>query len=219
MGGGIFMIRAVLLIVMLSVIVSTGVAAGAAGSAFKGDPLVVAEVKAVYKKMASMHTWRARTRHFRAGGLVDTTMVEFVAPDRFHITMTRSGRTTEIFKVGKDLWTMSGGACRKAPGSIPTPDPRDWQGPGTDVTITVTRGDRATVDGTPTQTYLLDYEVTYKAASGTSKEKLYVATGTGLPRRAERTSSAGSPSTSGASTSTTDYYDYNAPITINSPPC
>jgi len=204
------MTRAALLVAMLSLAMGTA-AGGAPGPVFKGDPAAVAEVQAVYKKMASIHTWRARTTSFRAGAPVGTSTIEFVAPDRYRVTVASGGRTSEMFRVGKDSWILSGNVCRKVSATFPVPGPGVPQALGADVTVTVARGDPATIDGIPTRTYLLDYEVAYKTASGASKEKVYVATGTGLPRRVERTSSAG--------TSTTDYDEYNAPITINAPPC
>ncbi len=44
-----------------------------------------------------------------------------------------------------------------------------------------------------------------------TQERLFVATGTGLPRRIEIRSDQG--------TTVVDYLDYGAQITINNPPC
>jgi hypothetical protein len=53
--------------------------------------------------------------------------------------------------------------------------------------------------------------MTVETSGQQSKQKLYVASGTGLPRRIEIGSDRGP--------TVIDYFDYDAPIAINNPPC
>lgn len=87
------------------------------------------------------------------------------------------------------------------------PNPREAMQQRSDAVIQVTRGGAEVVEGTPTQTYNL----TITAQGTTVRQKLYVATATGLPRRVELSSDQG--------TIVIDYFDYGAAITINDPPC
>ncbi len=178
------------------------VTAAPTGPTFKGDPRAVAEVQAAFQKFAAARTWRSR---MTSGG--STTTTAFVAPDRFHMTITQGNTTTEMFLIGREMWMKSGGTCQKLPAAVPVKTPKEMIEHGdTEITITVARGDAETVEGTPTQTYLL----TVESRGTTVREKLYVATASGLPRRLE---------IRGTQPTTIDYFDFGAPITINSPPC
>jgi outer membrane lipoprotein-sorting protein len=75
-----------------------------------------------------------------------------------------------------------------------------------DARITVARGGPETVEGTAT----MSYNLTIETQGRQFRQKLYVATATGYPRRLEMSSDQG--------TVTIDYFDFDAPITIN-PPC
>jgi len=99
------------------------------------------------------------------------------------------------------------GTCQKLPSSVPMMNPRQAMEHGTDARITVNKGVLEIVEGTSTQTYMM----TVETRGLQTMEKLYVATDTGLPRRVELASNQG--------TTTIDYFDYNAPIMINDPPC
>jgi outer membrane lipoprotein-sorting protein len=176
--------------------------AAPAGPTFKGDPRAVGEVQAAFQKFAAARTWRAR---MVSGD--STTTTAFVAPDRFHMTIVQDNTTTEMFMIGREVWMKTGGTCQKLPAAVPVKTPKEMIEHGAaETTITVTKGGAASVEGTPTQTYLL----TVESRGTTVREKLYVATKSGLPRRLEI---QGTPPT------TIDYFDFGAPITINRPPC
>ncbi|MDQ7849760.1 MAG: hypothetical protein QN152_04560 [Armatimonadota bacterium] len=179
------------------------VASGApANLTWKGDPQAVAEVQAAFQKFAAARTWRAR---MTSGD--STTTTAFVAPDRFHMTIVQGKETTEMFLVGREVWMKSGGTCQKLPAAPPVKTPKEMiEHGGAATTITVTRAGREAVGGTPTQTYLL----TVESRGTTARQKLYVATTSGLPRRLEIQETP---------PATIDYFDFGASITINSPPC
>ncbi|HLW61314.1 MAG TPA: hypothetical protein VKV57_15530 [bacterium] len=181
----------------------TGAVPGFAAPALQGDPQAVAEVQAAFQKFAAAPSWRARIA--LAGGQTQT--MEFVAPDRFHMLLAGT-TSSEMFIVGHNSWMRMQGKCQKLPGSPPFANPREMMGGGSDARIAVTKGGVETVEGTPTQTYLM----TIDTKGQQLQEKLYVATGTGLPRRIE-TRPAGGGGT------TIDYMDYGAAITIADPPC
>lgn len=178
------------------------VTAAPTGPTFKGDPRAVAEVQAAFQKFAAARTWRSR---MTSGD--STTTTAFVAPDRFHMTIVQGKETTEMFMIGREVWMKSGGTCQKLPAAVPVKTPKEMIEHGdAQTTVTVARGGAETVEGTPTQTYVL----TVESRGTTVREKLYVATASGLPRRLEI---AGTPPV------TIDYFDFGAPIAINSPPC
>ncbi len=173
----------------------------APGPTFKGDPQAVAEVQAAYQKFTAAGSWRSR---MTGGG--GNTLVEYVAPDRFHMVITQNNQTTEMFMIGRDVWMKSGGTCSKMPANVPVRNPKDMAAHASaGSTITVVRGGPATIEGTATQSYM----VTTESSGTTTTEKLYVATGTGLIRRLE---------IQGKDPLTIDYFDYNVPLKVD-PPC
>jgi len=198
------MIRFVLWLLVFILGPAPAAFAAPSGPTFQGDPQAVAEVQAAYQKFGAARTWRAKMTFPGGGG---TQTVEFVAPDRFHMIMNQGGRTTEMFMIGRDFWMRSGNTCQKLPASMPVANPREMMQSGSQATITVARSGPEAVEGTPTQTYM----VTVDAQGTQSRQKLYVASAGGLPRRLEIQSPQG--------TMTIDYSDYDAQITINDPPC
>lgn len=179
-----------------------GTVAAQAGPTFGGDPQAVAEVTAAFQKFSAARSWRARMTSPDG----TSTATEFVAPDRFRMVLTQGNTTTEIFIIGRETWVREGGNCSKLAATIPVTNPKDLaEQTGAD-TITVTRGNPEIVDATPTQTYTMAVE----SRGTTTRQKLYVATATGLPSRIEVQASQG--------TMRVDYFDFGAPITIN-PPC
>lgn len=186
--------------------VLVAVAAGsvrAASPTIEGDPQGVREVQAALQKFAAAKTWRTR---MAAGGAATTT--EYVAPDRFHLTIAQGSERTEMFLIGRQLWIRNAGGCSKLPAAVPMMNPKEiLEHSAAETTITVSRTGPATVEGTPTLTYAL----TVASKGTTAREKLYVATDTGLPRRIEVESPRGR--------AVIDYFDFNAPLTINDPPC
>lgn len=178
----------------------------AAAPTIKGDPQAVAELQAVFQRFLAARSWRTR---MRSGDTTTTT--EFVAPDRFHLIIAHGTRdSTEMFIIGRQVWLRSSEGCNKLPAAMPFnfANPREMTEHGAaDTTITVTRGGSEAVDGTPTRTYLLVVET----KGVTVREKMYVATATGFPRRLEIQTERGPL--------ILDYFDFNAPIAINDPPC
>ncbi len=181
---------------------AAGTVAAQAGPTFRGDPQAVAEVTAAFQKFGAARSWRSRMTL----SVGTTTATEFVAPDRFRMVLTQGNQTTEIFLIGRETWVRAEGTCQKLDATIPVTNPKDLAEQTGAETITVTRGNPESVDGTPTQTYTMVVE----SRGTTTRQKLYVATATGLHRRIEVQASQG--------TLLIDYFDFGAPITIN-PPC
>lgn len=75
--------------------------------------------------------------------------------------------------------------------------------------VTVARAGEATIDGART----LGYDLTFVEQSGTTKMRMYVLADRQLPRR------TASFDASGKLVGGMDYYDFDAPITIELPPC
>lgn len=201
------MTRSTVLTSILSLILATSAAAGPASPVFQGDPQAVSEVQAAFQKFSTAHTWRARITSPAGGTQGGAQTMDHVAPDRFRMTFSQGGETSEMFMIGHEAWLKAGATCQKLPAAMPMVNPREAMEHGTDARITVTRGGPGTVEGTSTQTYML----TVESQGQQIREKLYVATGTRLPRRIEVLSSGG--------TTVIDYFDYDAPIAINNPPC
>ncbi len=189
-----------LLAAVVLLLVSSPVRA-APGPTFKGDPQAVAEVKAAFQKFTAAGSWRSR---MTAGG--SNTLTEYVAPDRFRMVITQNNQTTEMFMIGRDVWVKSGGTCSKVPMNAPVRNPKEIaEHASAESTITVAKGGPASIEGTPTQSYM----VTTESRGTTTAEKLYVAAGTGLIRRIE---------IQGREPMTIDYFDYNVPLKVD-PPC
>ncbi len=186
---------------MLAVLVPIA-AAAPAGPTVKGEPQAVAELQAAYQKFGAARTWRSR---MRSGDTVNTTA--YVAPDRFHMVIAQGNQTTEIFMIGREMWAKGGGTCNKLPAAVPVMNPKEMVEQTSDTTISVTKSGPENVEGTPTQTYQLVVE----SRGTTTRQKFYVATATGLPRRIETLSAQGNV--------VVDYFDFGAAITINNPPC
>lgn len=195
------------LIAILCLVLSVTASAGPVGPVLQGDPQAAAEVQAAFQKFASAHTWRARISSSGGGTQADAQMMDHVAPDKFRMTLSQGGQTSEMFLLGHDTWVRAEGVCQKLPAAIPMVNPREAMEHGTDTRITVTRGGPETVEGTSTKTYMMTVETQGRQL----RQKLYVATGTGLPRRIEFASDGG--------TTVIDYFDFDAPITIKNPPC
>jgi len=203
------MSRTELLGVALSLILSAGIAAGSgllpvwgAVPSFQGDPQAAAEVQAAFQKFGTAPTWRARIT--AAGG---TQEMEHVAPDRYHMRVSQANQQSEFYMIGSDAWLRSEGRCQKLPMSMPMMNPREAIEHTGDAKIAVAKVGPEVIDGVSTQAYLLTVDVQGKQY----REKLFVASGTGLPRRIEIRSDQGATAI--------DYFDYGAQIAIKNPPC
>ncbi len=191
------MVRLVLLGLVISLILPVRSAAGPAGAPFQGDPQAVAEVQAAFQKFVAGIKSPAGEEH----------TFEHVAPDRFHMVLKQGTQTSEMFMIGGEMWIRSSGGCQKLPVSIPILNPREAMEHSSDAKVTVTKGGSETIEGISTQTYTMIVETQGKQV----RQKLYVATGSNLLRRIEIPSDQG--------TTSIDYFDYDAQITINNPPC
>ncbi len=193
--------RVLALVAILFLAVPGRAAAAPTGAVFKGEPQAVAEVQAAYTKFGAAQTWRAK---ISTGGTTQT--IEFVAPNRIRMVISQGNETSEIFSIGSEMWSRSGGACQKLPVAVKIPSPKDYMEHPSNTTVTVTKGGRDSVDGTPTQTYTVIVE----NAGTTTQQKFHVAVGTGYPRRIEMQTSSGP--------TVIDYFDFGAPIKVD-PPC
>ncbi len=197
------MMRLSVLALAFSLLLPIGTAATTTGPAFQGDPQAIAEVQAAYQKFLAARTWRARVK--APGGEAQT--MEHVAPDRMHLLFTQGNEKSEMFVIGRDSWLLSGGRCLKLPTISPFMNPRELMQPDPDTKTSVAKGGAETIEGTSTRTYL----ITSEARGKQTRQKLYVAVGSNLPRRIEVLSDQ--------APTIVDYFDYDAPITINPPPC
>ncbi len=195
--------RLPVLALAFSLLLPIGAKAATTGPAFQGDPQAIAEVQAAYQKFLAAGTWRARIKTPGA----EAQRMEHVAPDRMHFLLTQGNETSEMFIIGGDAWLLSGGTCLKLPTSSPFMNPREVMQHDPDTKISVTKGGAETIEGTSTRTYA----ITVEARGTQTRQKLYVAVGTNLPRRVEIFSDQ--------APTIVDYFDYNAPITINKPSC
>jgi hypothetical protein len=194
--------RSIAIILPAAFIVILAGAGTSAAPTIKGDQQAGREVASAFEKFLAAKTWRTR---MSAGG--GTIVTEHVAPDRFHVTIAQGNTSTEIYLIGRQTWMRTTSGCTRTPGGVAMRNPREMMEHGADTVITASRLGPATIDGTATQGYALIVE----AQGTTTREKLYVANATGYPRRLEIEAAQGA--------TVIDYFDFNAPITINDPPC
>lgn len=202
-------VRAVALVLAAAVVAATE-AGAAQDPTVKGDPQAWAEVKAALGRLAALKTYRIKGT-IRGG---NTQAWEVVNPNRVHYTRTAGGGTIDTISVGKEMRIRDGATwkCPKIP--IPIPDPNAEYGTGI-TEVTAKKGAIETIEGVQTQTYFYEYAIGIRFGPVNPKTniKLYVAIGTGLPKRQQGLNDKGTVNF------TWDYYDFNAPITIDLPPC
>ncbi|MDQ7859860.1 MAG: hypothetical protein QN174_11280 [Armatimonadota bacterium] len=198
----------VCLVVAIALAAAPAVPAAPA-AAFQGDPAAIAELQAALEKFNALRTWRARMT--LAGQSVAPIIISSAGPDRTQMTIGAGGAVQQMYILeGIGTWVQQGTQCSRLPGGTSAPGPsRADADPSArrEGTVTVTRGDRQILDGVPTQTYLM----TVEAQGRRSQLKYYIDPAITLPKRMEIQSERG--------TLIFDYYDYNAPIVINNPPC
>jgi hypothetical protein len=178
-----------------------------------GPPAAWQEVMAAYQRLASARTYRMKIRGagVPAGGI----LIEVVNPDRRRTLVPVGQGGFETIVVGKEGRTRTGNGpwqCQLAPGSMVggtggwPPDPRTAKGE-----VTVTRLGFATIDGGRTQSYEVVYTPSANAKPTTIR--VFVLQNGGILRRAEVLDKDEKVAV------TIDYYDVNAPITIELPRC
>lgn len=191
-------------------LVATVAAPAAAQLTVKGDAQAWQDVVAAYQRLTTLRTYRVKISGSATPGPVT---VEVVNPDRRRTVATLgTQRTTEVITVGRESRTRVGtgpwqcqGPIGFGFGSVPF-DPKAMKGE-----VTVSRVGPVTLDGTR----MLAYRVAYGPA-GTDRvthTRLYVLADSGLPRRSDVYGTDGKVST------TIDFFDFNAPITIELPKC
>lgn len=171
----------------------------------KGDPKAYTEIKAAFVKWLQVKSYRAKEM---AQGMGSMTM-EYVSPDRYHITQQMSGVVAETINVGKEGRLRQGGGPWQC---LPEREPISLNPKGMEEIkgeVTAARGPVVTIDGVQTQSYTYSTNENGKI----SNQKLFVALTNGLPKRIQQLDGKG------AVQWTMDYFDYNAPITITLPPC
>jgi len=190
------MLRICVVLLAVALVVPIVALAGPGGSA-QGDPQAVAEYRSAQEKFAAARTFRSKLT--AAQGAMT---IEYVAPDRRRFIFAGG----EFIVIGEAAWSRDPTRCAKLPQKMPLPDPREAIQQEGDSTYQVAKGAAEAVEGTPTQTYT----VVITAKGKTIRQKMYVATQTGYPRRVENASSEG--------TVVIDYWDFNTAIAIE-PPC
>jgi len=197
-----------------TVVVTVAVLSLAAGVAaqgqvtVKGDARAWQEVSAAYDRLAKLRTYRTKMKF---EGQPTTMVVEYVNPDRSRTLMQAEGFTMETVSVGgrAQYRTISGGTptpwqCQKPPTAAPTAeDARSARGE-----VTISRLGEVTVEGVRTQ----GYDYSWTSQGQTVRQRLYIA-GDGMPRRLVVLDTAGKVQM------IIDYYDFNAPITIEFAKC
>lgn len=151
----------------------------------------------------------SRVKSFRIKS--DTTgngqfLGEFVLPDRSHFTITANSQTIEVIRIGPDTYTKINGQWTKQPGvaSAITTDPvklvSDFSA-SQQAGKKVTKGHTKTVNGVQCQDWIIT------SASGANESSICIGLQDQLPYQAS----------SANGKAVVDFYDYNAPITINPP--
>ncbi len=172
----------------------------------KGDAKAWAEIAAAMTKLQKLKSYRAKgTVAGPTGAMV--TLMEVMNPGSFYSKTTVGGNTVEVIQVGTAVRMRTGSGawiCDTQQRDQLGADPEKMWGE-----VTAARGPAETIAGIRTQSYTF----VWKNDIMTTKNRLFVATTDGLPRRAQVLGDDGSV------TMTTDYYDFDAPIKIALPPC
>jgi hypothetical protein len=177
--------------------------------AFASDPVVQQEV------MAAFHRLQAKSYRMRMTAPDQTVLGEHAASDSWRMITTVTGQPGKIESITVGRETRSRVIGPGVPGT--------WicsaAGPQPPIALTMNDFDAAleasrrpdiVIGGSRAHAYELTYTVHGQSAGTTT---LYVDARTGLPRRSVASSPAG------GGTVVTDYYDYDAPISIKLPAC
>jgi hypothetical protein len=174
-----------------------------------GDSQGWAEVMAAYERLAKL-----RIDRMKMTGQGQTTPALFgvVNPDRTRQVFQTGNATLEMIIVGQEIrYRLTGPGmsgtwlCQGAPpAGRPPPQPGKFEGE-----VTISRLGESTVEGARAQ----GYAYTMRTQGQTSKQRLFVLADGGLPRRVEVLDAGDQV------VGTLDYYDFNAPITIELPKC
>jgi len=198
----------VLRVVIIWIVVLSVASGAAAQVTVKGDARAWQEVGAAYDRLAKLRTYRVKMKF---EGQPASMVIEYVNPDRTRMLMQAEGYTMETVTVGAQVQyrmvtagTPTPWQCAAPPRTTQTPDDaRSARGE-----VTISRLGEVTIEGVRAQ----GYDYSWTSQGQTVRQRLYVA-GDGMPRRLVVLDSAGKVQV------TMDYYDFNAPVTIEFAKC
>lgn len=199
--------RSVLAILLTFLVTST---AGAQVTV-RGDAAAWQEVTAAFERLGRLRSYRMK---ITTPGQPASTVIEVVMPDRFRTVIQAEGATIESIVVGRETRFRITGEGMPAVWQCQGRPPQTGGEPQTDLKsvrgeVTISRLADAVIEGARTR----GYQYSYTVGGQTTKQRFYVLVDGGLPRRAEILGSGDRVE------STTDYYDFNVPITIELPRC
>jgi len=189
------------------------VAAAGAQVTVKGDAAAWREVTAAYENLGKLKSFRMKMEP--VGQTDGAFVIEKVPPDRSRVLIqSQQGVGIEMISVGNEVRSRVNTGpnqatpwqCRAAPVQARAePDPLKAKGE-----VTLSRLPDATIDGARAR----GYRSTMTFEGKPSHSRIFVLVDRNLPRRTEVLDDAGSKVEM-----TIDYYDFNAPITIDLPKC
>ncbi len=189
------------------------VTAAGAQVTVKGDAAAWREVMAAYENLGKLKSFRMKMTP--VGQTEGAFVIEKVNPDRSRMLIqSQQGVGIESIAVGNEVRSRvntgtnqaTAWQCGPAPvqaGSEPNPLKAKGE-------VTISRLPDATIEGTRTR----GYRSTMTTDGKPNHSRIFVLVDRGLPRRTEVLDDAGSKMEM-----TIDYYDFNAPITIDLPKC
>jgi hypothetical protein len=198
--------RSSLALVLASLVFNAGIAPiGSNPEAFaaQGDPAAKAEVLAAFQRLNALPSYRMKATNSDV-----TAVMEVVRPDKMHSTAQTPQGIYEVINVGKETrvrstmpgmppgWRCTTGSQEATSRIFNVAEFRK------DATPIIRKADTV-VDGTPVHTY----------AEPAGPGMVYIGAQTGLPRRVIDVDKESNKTT------TIDFYDYGASISIVLPPC
>lgn len=177
----------------------------------KGDAAAWREVMAAYENLGKLKSFRMKMTP--VGQTDGAFVIEKVNPDRTRMLFqSQQGGGIETIMVGNEARTRvttnppTAWQCNPAPAQAGSePNPLKAKGE-----VTISRLPDATIDGARTR----GYRSTMMFEGKPVQNRIFVLADRGLPRRSEVLDNAGNQVEM-----TIDYYDFNAPITIDLPKC
>jgi hypothetical protein len=184
----------------------------AAGARHTGPPEAVREVDAAFQRLNRLNTYRVR---YSERGMEGMVVIDVQNPDRRRTVVPQDGATLELTQVGartlvrltrpdmNGQWRCS--PVLSASADLPVTNPSRVDA---EVAVARLRDEQIVLARVQVYTYTMRFP-----DGGTLQSLLYVNQNGGQPRRWMVVDG------DGAMLGTVDYYDYNAPLTIQLPPC
>jgi len=176
------------------------------------------------RTMLGARSYRSRTTSSSSSGITSTTMLEFVAPDRFHLSReTQSQRGTlkqETIIIGNDSWMKTGGASWQTfpmdlgnlIAQLRNPKVVDELAHATEVKFIGTD----TLEGTPAMVY--QFTLDERDGKGfKNTTRTWVSVADGLPLKTEANVEMSIAGKTTHIKATTTYLDYGADIKLQPP--